>query len=106
MRKSFCSVDRCIELMQSGYSPLYLRLVDASARNQTLAATQGLACLNVDHKCLTERRAYIHHLSTRDVASFPDALNLVLNFIWTELGCNTVRTDLYHYEQMVDGSMK
>lgn len=106
MLKSFCHVDRCIELMQSGYSPYYLRLVDPSARSQGVAATQGLACLNIDHKCFSEKRAYIHHLSTRDMASFQDALNLVLHFIWTNLDCDTVRIDLYHYEQMMNGSMK
>ena len=47
---------------------------------------------------MTERRAYIRHISVRHREQFLDALHLVLKHVWTALKADTVRIDLYHFE--------
>lgn len=89
--------------MQGGYSAHYLRLVDPTSQSKEVKATQGVACINVDHKFTTETRAYIRHLSTRDKSRFEEALKLVLDFIWKNIDCNSIRLDLHHFNKMVDG---
>lgn len=88
----------CLKEMQQGYSPFYLRIVDPTTKSRDVKDTIGVACLNIDHKCIEEKRAYIRHLSVRDKQRFEEALLLVLDFIWKNIGCRTVRLNLHHFD--------
>ena len=74
-----------------------MRLVDPESQRVYVEDTEGLACINIDSNCLTEKRAYIRHLSTKDKSKFEEALKLVLDFIWTNIDCDTIRVDVHHF---------
>ena len=48
---------------------------------------------------MTEYRAYIRHLSVKKKARFEEALQLVLQHLWKSIPCDTIRIDLYHFDQ-------
>ena len=48
---------------------------------------------------MTEYRAYIRHLSVKKKSRFEEALQLVLQHLWTSIPCDTIRIDLYHFDQ-------
>ena len=41
---------------------------------------------------------YIRHLSTLINNELPEALDLVCNFIWSDMPCDNVRVELYHFK--------
>ena len=41
---------------------------------------------------------YIRHLSTLINNELPEALDLVCNFIWSDIPCDNVRVELYHFK--------
>lgn len=98
VKNSFHDVEACLASMDSGCHRQFLRLVGSSSAGLEVNDTLGLACLNIDHTCMTERRAYIRHISVRHREQFLDALHLVLKHAWTALKADTVRIDLYHFE--------
>jgi hypothetical protein len=59
----------------------------------------GVLCFNMDHHCQTDFRAYIKHISVKDMQIFPQALDVCLGYIWDKLQANSIRIDLYHYQQ-------
>lgn len=92
--------------MQQGYSPLYLRIVDPTSQSRDAKDTEGVACINIDHKCIEEQRAYIRHLSVRDKQRFEEALTLVLDFIWKNIACRSIRLNQHHFRQIVKDQSK
>ena len=58
----------------------------------------GMLCVNIDHTRQSEFGAYIRHFSVVDRSQFSVALNMALDYIWTNLYADTVRIDLYHFE--------
>ena len=78
IQQSFHGVDDCLTAMSAGYHKQFLRLVTVSRSSNEVDDTIGLACLHIDHTCTTERRAYLRHLTTRDLAEYEESLKLVL----------------------------
>lgn len=98
IKQSFHGVEACLTAMEGGCHQQFLRLANGGAPSEEVRDTIGLACINIDHTCLTERRAYIRHLSTVDLSKFEEALQLVLKHAWTVLKAGTVRVDLHHFQ--------
>ena len=96
MKQSFTPLDNVFEKMENGYEQHYIEIGDG----------EGMVMVNMDHSQLTEFRAYIWHISVIDFDRFPEALKLVCDFIWKEMGADTIRLDLYHFlDQVPDAKL-
>jgi len=77
--------------MLDGYERHYVQISSPNG------SQEGLACINIDHTCQAEFRAYLRHISVKDKEKFSEALQLVVDFIWNNMCVDTIRLDLFHF---------
>ena len=77
--------------MLEGYERHYIQISSPSG------SQEGLACINIDHTCQTEFRAYLRHISVKDKEKLTEALQLVVDFAWNNMCADTIRLDLFHF---------
>ena len=75
--------------MLDGYERHYVQISSPNG------SQEGLACINIDHTCQAEFRAYLRHISVKE--KFSEALQLVVDFIWNNMCVDTIRLDLFHF---------
>ena len=90
MRDSFQSPDQLFKLMESGYERHYLKIV---AFHEGRKMAHGLACVNVDQNFKQGHRAFIRHISVIRAELLPQALKLIVNFIWKRIHCQNIRLE-------------
>lgn len=102
--KSFGDEKKAIDEMEKGADKHYLRIIEGGNEGKAgVDGTFGIACINFDLKCLTERRMYIRHFSIRDKSRFEESFKMVVDFIWRTFDCDTIRLDLYHFYKTING---
>ena len=104
VQKSFGDTNKSIDEMEKGADKHYQRIVeDGNQDNDSVEGTFAIACLNLDLKCLTDRRMYIRHFSIRDKSRYEETFKMVIDFIWSTFDNDTIRLDLHHFYKMVNG---
>lgn len=86
--------------MLDGYERHYVQICTATG------IQEGLACINIDHTCQSEFRAYLRHISVKNKDRLPDALQLVVDFIWNNMFADSIRLDLFHFVDQNDPNAK
>lgn len=99
MRESFADCDLCLRQMQNGYEAHYLAL----KKGRDLL---GLVLINMDHTYQNDFRAYLRHISVKNLDNFGLLLKLAVQFIWDNLHADTIRVDLYHYSEEEGSTLK
>ena len=93
MRNSFYDPETLFRKMEDGYERHYLKIV-AYHNGKKLA--HGIACVNVDQTAQSMHRAFIRHVSVIRPELFPQALKIVLDFVWRRIHCDQIRLELFH----------
>ena len=79
--------------MEKGYERHYLKIV---AFHDGRKMAHGLACVNVDQTYRQGFRAFLRHISVIRTELLPQAIRLIVNFIWRRIYCQHIRLELYH----------
>ena len=88
--------------MEDGYERHYLKIV---AFHNGKKMAHGLACINVDQSLNSGYRAFIRHVSVIRNELFPQAMKLVIDFIWRRIYCDHIRLELFHLKDPETGKM-
>ena len=102
MRDSFYDFQTLYEKMESGYERHYLKIV---AFHNGKKMAHGLACVNVDQSISNGHRVIIRHVSVIRNELFPQALKLVVDFVWKRIHCDHIRVELFHLKNEETGKM-
>jgi len=90
--------------MEHGYERHYMKIVAFDKNGRKMA--HGLACVNVDQNCITGRRAFLRHLSVIRIELLPQALKLVIDFIWRRIDCDHIRYEQFHITNPESGKLE
>ena len=90
-KSSWSDPKTCYKEMLNGYEKHFMKF---SSGNDV----DGILCVNIDHTCQTEFRAYIRHMTVIDRSKYADALAVATEFIWNSLYADTIRLDLHHFK--------
>ena len=93
MRDSFASPELLFKQMESGYERHYLKIV---AFHEGRKMAHGLACVNIDQSYRQGFRAFLRHISVIRVELLPQALKLIVDFIWRRIHCDHIRLEQVH----------
>ena len=87
-----------IKEMSFGYYPHFLKIMNGPSQ-------VGLLCFNQDHTHLQDFRAYLRHISTTEESLLEEAIKEASSFIFGTLGADTIRVDLFHFNQGEDNKL-
>ena len=93
MRDSFHNPEQLFKIMEDGYERHYLKIV---AFHEGRKMAHGLACVNVDQNFRQGHRAFLRHISVIRAELLPQALKLIVNFIWKRIHCQHIRLEQIH----------
>lgn len=93
MRDSFADPETLFKIMEGGYERHYLKIV---AYHEGRKMAHGLACVNIDQNYKQGHRAFLRHISVIRVELLPQALKLIVDFIWRRISCEHIRLEQYH----------
>ena len=90
MRDSFASPDLLFKQMEAGYERHYLKII---AYHEGRKMAHGLACVNIDQTYRQGFRAFLRHISVIRVELLPQALKLIVDFVWRRMYCEHIRLE-------------
>ena len=93
IRNSFYDPETLFKVMEAGYERHYLKIV---AYHDGRKMAHGLACVNVDQNYRQGHRAFLRHVSVIRPELFPQALRLIIDFIWRRVQCEHIRLEQFH----------
>ena len=79
--------------MEKGYERHYLKIV---AFHEGRKMAHGLACVHIDPTHAQGHRAFLRHISVIRTELLPQALSLIVDFIWRRIDCDHIRLEQYH----------
>lgn len=85
LRDSLYDPETLFKLMENGYERHYMKIV---AFHEGKKMAHGLACLNVDPNYMGGHRVFLRHISVIRTELLPQALTLIIDFIWRRLQCD------------------
>ena len=103
MRDSFWDPETLFKLMESGYERHYMKIV---AFHEGKKMAHGLACLNVDPVFTTGHRVFLRHISVIRTELLPQALSLVVDFIWRRIQCTQIQLHQIHIMDEAAGKVQ
>lgn len=79
--------------MECGYERHYMKIV---AFHEGRKMAHGLACINIDQSFASGHRAFLRHISVIRAELFPQALKLVIDFVWKRIACDHIRLEQFY----------